>query len=157
MRQYENINKIVMMENEAAYKKVSQERENVHRLMKTTFDPAKLRMKQEAEKLIESVKTRYQSHDARTPYKEGSPRAYNSCQTPPSQANKPLEQDLVEQPALSYFPSSRCPATSSLTTRTPVENPRYEDFLKKRIQTKIAKEGEIKRLTQLASPGMRDF
>lgn len=54
MRQYENINKIVMMENEAAYKKFNQERENVHRLMRTTFEPNMLKQKRDAERLLQS-------------------------------------------------------------------------------------------------------
>lgn len=41
-----------MMENEAAYKKFNQERENVHRIMRTTFEPNMLKQKRDAEKLF---------------------------------------------------------------------------------------------------------
>lgn len=43
-----------MMENEAAYKKFNQERENVHRLMRTTFEPNILKQKRDAERLLQS-------------------------------------------------------------------------------------------------------
>lgn len=60
MRQYENINKIVMLENEAAYKKVNDERVKVDKLLKTSFDPSVARKKREAEKLLEDLqKHRY--------------------------------------------------------------------------------------------------
>ena len=43
-----------MLENEAAYKKVSQERENVHRMMKTTFDPNQIARQREAENFMQA-------------------------------------------------------------------------------------------------------
>jgi hypothetical protein len=61
-----------MLENEAAYKKVNEEREHVNRLLKTTFDPEAARKKAEAGKILEGLNKKYLSVDARTPYEEGS-------------------------------------------------------------------------------------
>lgn len=58
-----------MLENEAAYKKCTKERENVHRIMKHTYDPSQIKKRQYVENLLTTnpIK-RHQSYEAIVDY-----------------------------------------------------------------------------------------
>lgn len=77
-----------------------------------------------------------------------SMRDSKSFQTPPHDAVKNLfsghgTSHKAPPPFTNY--------TTQINSQR-VHNPRYEDYLKKRIQTKLSREGEIRRVSQLASP-----
>jgi len=152
MRQYENINKLVMMENEAAYKKASQERENTHRIMKTTFDPSNLKRRHEVERLMDSQDL--QRHKSINAISSNVTReiAHIDIKTQPSpNSSMPWTTQDRFYPALAAQQPSLYAGVGSIAT----ENPRYEDFLKKRIQTKLVREANIERVSQLGSPRTR--
>jgi hypothetical protein len=78
-----------MMENEAAYRKASHERESVHRLMKTTFDPSTLKRRHEAEKMVHSIEMQnVKSAESVSPLFEGQ-MTMPETKTQPSPVSAP--------------------------------------------------------------------